>query len=324
VCYVIIDFTPLLTDLETYREGLIDEKDFELHAAIELLNTVGHYRHYFQSRDAEHVVVIGFVRDGYIYEKHQKILDMFYSFTNYFPNIYMIPNIMECKSSLTLHVVATVVNYMKSVSPAAKTKYSSIYVISSINSDRQLMCLFPTKVAVTIYKGYGFSATTFLYKEDLMKKILKSEDNYKNFRHKAELEYMNVLIGKYLNSVRYRNSRFDSVKINYKRIKTKDKLELLNYFIEKCYDPSQQISICNQFVLYLQGLGEIDSAEGTNALMQYESYFDYRFHHAGKMNEIIIPLFNTWKKKIKDYAISRQSENFKILQSHLAYINWLM
>lgn len=323
-CYVPIDFTPLLNDFDSYREGLVDDKEFEMHAAIELLNVAAHWKHYFASRNAYHVIIVCFVRDGIVYDKFKKILDMFYDFTNYFPNIYMIPNIMTSKSSLHVHVVAAVLNYIKSVSPSSKVKHSSIFVISAINSDKQLMFLFPTKVACTIYKGYAFSATTFLYKEKQMIKIMKHEDYYKNFRHKAELEYMNVLVGRYLNTVKFKNSKLDSVRVKFVHSKTMDKINFINDFIENHYDPSQQITICNQFLLYLQSAGEVDTLEGVNALVSYEKYFDFRAQNVGKINEVIIPLFQAWKKKIKDYAIARQSENFNILKEHLAYLNWLL
>jgi len=323
-CYVAIDFTSILTDMDTFREGLVDDKDFELHATIELLNIAAHYRHWYKTRDCYHVVIVTFVRDGTVYEKYKKILDMFYEFTNYFPNLYFIPNIAASRTALHSHIVAAVISYMKSISPTAKTKHSSIFVISSIGSDRQLMYLFPTRIACTIYKGYGFSATTFLTKEKHLIKMMKSIDNYKNFRHKAELEYMNVLVGKYLNSVKFRNAKLDAVRIKYTHFKNVEKIAIITDFIENHYDPSQQIGICNQFLLYLQSRGEIDSLEGVNALMSYESYFDFRFQNIGKLNETIIPLFNAWKKKIKDYSIARQSENFTLLKNHMPYINWLM
>lgn len=323
-CYVAVDFTSILTDFDTYREGLVDEEDYEFHVAIELLNIIAHWKHYFRTRDCYHVVIVAFVRDGVVYEKYKKILDMVYEFTNFFPNVYFIPNILACKTSLYVHVVAAVINHMKEISPTSKTKHSCIFVVSSIGSDRQLMCLFPTKISCTIYKGYGFSATTFLTKEKYLTKIMKSEENYKNFRHKAELEYMNVLVGKYINSMRLRNAKLDSIKLRYKSYKTVDKLALLNEFIETVYDPSQQINISNQFMLFLQSKSEIDSLDGVNNLISYESYFDYRFQNIGKLNEVIIPIFDSWKKKIKDYSISRQSENFKLIRSHMPYINWLL
>lgn len=323
-CYVALNLTAVLNDFETFREGLVEDKDFELHAAIELLNIVAHWKHWFRTRQAYHVVIVTFVRDGTVYEKYTKILDMFYEFTNFFPNVYFIPNIAGSRTTLHSHIVAAVIGYMKSISPTAKTKHSSIFVISSINSDRQLMFLFPTRIACTIYKGYGFSSTTFLTKEKQLIKLMKSEENYKNFRHKAELEYMNVFIGKYFNSTKLRNAKLDSIKIKYTHFKNVEKIAIINDFIENHYDPSQQLGICNQFLLYLQSMGEIDSLDGVNALISYESYFDYRFQNAGKLNEIIIPIFEAWKKKIKDYSIARQSENFNLLKNHMPYINWLI
>ena len=323
VCYVAIDFTSVLADLDAFKEGLVDEKDYDLHVAIELLNCIGHYKHYFQTRSAEHVIVICFVRDGYIYDKYKSILDLFYEFTNFFPNVYFIPNIMERKSSLTIHIVAAILNHIHSISPAAKTKHTSIFVMSSAGVNRQLMYLFPTKLAYTIYKGFGFSATVFLNKEDCLKKIIKSDDNYVGFTHKAELEYMNVLIGKYLNSVKFK-SKFDSVKIDYTHSRIKDKINIINDFIENNYDPNKGFPICQQFILYLQSSGEIKTEDELNALTKYESQFDFRYQNLNQLNEVLVPLFDTWKKKIKDYTIARQSENFNILRSHMAYINWLM
>lgn len=322
ICYVMINFSELLSNLDAFRSGLVDDKDFTIHAAIECLNVYSHYKHYFQTRDAYHVILVGYVRDSYIYNENKEILDMLYEFTKYFPNIYLIPNIAN-KGVLHVHIAAAVIEYMKKMTPNKKN-YSSIYVISNISSDRQLLFTFPTKNAVAIYKGYGFTGTVFLNKYDYIAKIMKSKENYVNFPNKAELEYMNVLVGKYLNSVKFKHSKMDTLKVNYKTTRTADKILLLERFISDAYDPSKQMNISKQFILFLQSQGEIINTGGVNNLTFYETYFDYRYQNIGKLNEIIIPLFNSWKQKIKDYSIARASEGFKILQQHEMYLNWLI
>lgn len=322
-CFICINFTQLLIDLETFREGLVDEKEFTLHAAIELLNVYAHYKHYFQTRDANHVILIGYVRDKRTYEKYKEILDSVYEMTTYFPNIYLLPNITS-KNTLSVHIVESVLINMYKTMGTLKNKFSSIFIVSNTNVDRQLMCAFPTRAAYVMHKGYGFSNTVFLSKEEYLLKITKTKENYDNMLHKAELEYMNILVGKYFNTVKLKLSKTDNIKINYKHSRLIDKINNLNDFIENVYDPVKNIGISKQFLLYLKSKGEIATTEGIDALTNYESYFDYRYQNIGSLNEITMIIFKTWKQKIRDYAIARESENYKILLDHLMYSNWLL
>lgn len=320
-CYVLIDFMSLLSNISSFKEGLVDDKDYELHVAIECLNIFAHYKHYFQTRDANHVILIGFVKDNFYYDKNQKVLDMLYEFSNYFPNIYTIPKIIN-KNGLYTHIVENIVYSMRNASNSSKTKQSSIFLISPNSSDRQLMFSFPTRTAYTVFKGYGFSKTNFISKDELLIKIMKNEDNYNNFEHKAELEYMCVLLGKYFNTFKFKNPKFDN-NIEFKHTRMNDKIIIVNEFIEKEYNVEAVDNMCLQFLKYLLKLGEIDDV-GFKYFSEYEQIYDYRFQNSSKINEVVIPLFRQWKQKIRDYSIARESENYKILISHMLYTNWLL
>lgn len=322
-CYVCINFSQLLIDLDSFREGIVDEKDFIMHAAIELINVYAHYKHYFQTRDANHVILIGYVRDKRTYEKYKELLDAVYEMTTYFPNIYLIPDINN-KYTPTVHIVESILINMQKTMGTVKNKFSSIYLVSCTGIDKQLLCAFPTRAAFAMYKGYGFSNTVFLSKEEYLIKIVRNKENYDNFKHKAELEYMSVFLGKYFNTVRLKMPKIDNIKITYKHSRVIDKENILNDFIENVYDPTKMIGISQQFLMYLKGKSEITTSEGINALTFYEQCFDYRYQNVGSLNEITMIIFKTWKQKIKDYAIARESENYKTLLEHLMYSNWLL
>lgn len=320
-CYVLIDFMSLFTNVQSFKEGLVDDKDFDMHVAIECLNIYAHYKHYFQTRDANHVILIGFVKDKYFYEKNKNIMDMLYEFSKFFPNIYTIPNIIN--KGLNTHIVENVIINMRGAFNSSQAKQSAIFLMSSNSSDRQLLFAFPTKTAYTIFKGYGFGPTTFMSKEDILLKIMKKQEYLDNFNHKAELEYLNVLLGKFFNTVKFKNPKFDKATINYKHTRIQDKINVLNDFVEKTYNPSLTDNMCLQFMKYLLSIGEIDD-DGFSKLSEYEQFYDYRFQNSSRINEITVPLFKQWKQKIKDYSISRESENYKLLVSHMMYTNWLL
>mgnify|MGYP003293958952 CR=1 FL=1 len=106
----------------------IDEKDFEIHACISILNIYGHYKHFFKTNDARHVIILGYVKDNYTYNQYSKVLDGLGEFCNFFPNVYTIPKIL-LDNRLYVHIVAALMQYMYKMTP--KPNHSSIYVISN-------------------------------------------------------------------------------------------------------------------------------------------------------------------------------------------------
>ena len=142
--FVPINITNLLKDLEMFKESLIDVRDFEFHAAVSILNLYAHYKHYFMINDANHVIIIGYVKDNYIYDRYKDILDQVVDYCGFFPNIYTVPKIL-LDNRFYMHIVSAIMMYMKSVFPT--TNYSSIFVVSNFSMDRQMMCLFPTYAA---------------------------------------------------------------------------------------------------------------------------------------------------------------------------------
>lgn len=314
-CIVAIDFTAIAYDMMKFKESLIDDKDFEIHVAIEIMNTFAHYKHYFKSRDCNKVTVLGFVRSNNVFEMAENIFKIVVTLADYFPGVYMLSNIAR---GFHVHTIAGMIDYIKSVS--LKDAQFSIYVISAVPIDKQLICIIPSYQAYFIHKGYEFQPTVFLSKEDYLKKIIKSEENYNLFSHKAELGYMNVCVGRYMNTLVFKHNK----NVKFKRTKSKDKINHLNTFISSVYNPSIDVNMTKQFMSYLRETEEIPDNEQYENFTDYERCYDYRFQDTGMIKKILVPLFDNWRLKIKDYDMTRKSENYKILVEHDMQYNWLL
>ena len=57
--------------------------------------------------------------------------------------------------------------------------------------------------------------------------------------------------------------------------------------------------------------------------LEYVKRCDFRFKNIGVLNTALAPVVKNKKKKIKDYAIARESEQYKLLVKHELYIDWL-
>lgn len=314
-CIVAIDFTTVIYEMVKLKDFLIDTKDFDIHVAIEIMNVFAHYKHYFKSRDCNKVTVLGFVRGNKVYESAETIFKIVVTLADYFPGVFMLSNIAK---GFHVHTIAGMIAYIKSVS--LKDTQFSVYVVSGIPLDKQLMCVIPTYQAYFIHKGFDFRPTIYLSKEDYLKKIMKTQENYDLFSHKAELGYMNVSIGRYFNTLIFKQDK----PINLKRSKLKDKIDHFNEFISSVYNPSFNENMTKQFIYYLKNIKEIPDEKQYKNFLEYERCYDYRFQDTGMIKNILVPLFNNWRLKIKDYDMTRKSENYKILVEHDMQYNWLL
>ena len=109
-------------------------------------------------------------------------------------------------------------------------------------------------------------------------------------------------------------------KIEFKHNKNVDKINILTTFLDKVYDQNSTNSVSIQFLEYLIQSHEIDIPK---PLYSFEMMYDYRCQKVSILNNITIPILNSWKKKIKDYNLARESEKYKSLISHQLFSNWL-
>lgn len=315
--YVPINLTSILTELYTFKESLINVEGFEIHVAISILNIFAHYKHFFQIKNASHVIVLGYVRDNWVYNKYKDVLDQVVDYCEFFPNIYMMAKIM-CDNRLYMHLVASAISYMKSISP--NIHQSSIFVVSNTVIDRQLMCVFPTKDAYTIFKNYARKAE-IIEKTSYMRGLFNKPQFYDESPYKSQLEQMNVLLGVYFGKFKTIAKRLNKdAKIEYAHNKTNDKMNILSEFLNKVYDQNSTNSVSVQFIEYLVQSNELTVPK---PLYSFESMYDYRCQRVSVLHNIVIPILNSWKKKIKDYNLARESEKYKTLISHQLFSNWL-
>ena len=318
--YVPINLTSILMDLESFKESLVDDKDFEIHAAISILNIFAHYKHFFQIKNANHVIILGYVKDNWVYDKHKKILDQVVDYCGFFPNVYMMARIL-CKGAMYVHLVASTISYMKSISP--NIHQSSVIVVSNTVADRQLMCTFPTKCAYTVFKNFN-RKVEIIEKTSYMRGLFNKPQYYDESSHKSQLEQMNVLLGMYFGKFKnWMLKRFSSSSVKYVHSKYNDKINILSEFLDKVYDQNSTDSTSKQFFKYLMDSNEfVDNGECEKAKV-FEMWYDYRCQNTHELNNVMIPVLNSWKKKIKDYALARESESYKTLISHQLFSNWL-
>ena len=320
--YVPINISNLLLDFAQFKTSLIDVKDFEMHAAISILNLFAHYRHFFKLKDANHIIIIGYVNNNYVYDQNKEIIDQVVDYCNFFPNVYMIPKILLDNRMYT-HIVSAVMCYMKSVSP--NIHQSSIFVVSNSSIDRQMMCLFPTRCAYTLLKSY-MNQPQIIEKTEYMRAIMTKPMFYDGSPYKAQLECMNVLLGRYFNSM-FKNAskkiNKENTKMRYLHNKSVDKAGIISQFLSGVYDQNSAKSVSTQMMMYLRSSGELLDSNTSEIFTTFEKLYDFRYQNLGELNQTIIPLITYWRKKIKDYTLARDCESYKALIAHPLFSNWL-
>ena len=329
-CYVPINLTSLVYEFARLKEAIVDTTDFELHASISILNLYAHYKHYFKSRGAKNVIIMGYVKDVYVYRKYKYILDRVYNYSVFFPGIYTVPDITEPKTPI-MYIVASALSYMNEANKSPQflfdgSRSCNIFVISSSPHDRQLMLAFETNVAAVIFKNSYTRKEVVLTKEDYMRKLCKKEELYDNCSRKSDLELLNFFIGRYFGTMRIRFFYRKDVTevIHFKTKGYSKKMKLIMKFIEEKYDPVSEKNMIHQLLDYFKDIGELLDKSEWQSLYIYEKEFDYHMQNKGNLLRTIAALIEIWLKKIKDYEINRQSESYQKLIEHQLSINWLM
>lgn len=318
--YMAVNVTQLVSDLMMFRQTLVNVEDFELHCAISIMNLFAHYKHFYIGRmEVPRCIIIGFVKDGFFYEKNSQLLDMIVSICDFFKDVYFVPNIYRYNMT---HIVCACLQYMDTFSVQRKTTPRTVHVLSAYNMDKQILTCIPTKTAHKFAKKMSGTLDD-VSKDSLMMDLFKNPSYYFNSVHKSEIDALVMQIGKFLNTMVCTPSKERSYSVKYTISRVKDKVELITDFLDNLYDISSIDSIAVQFFKFLQTKNVFASQADENAYLEYVKRCDFRFKNIGVLNTALAPVVNTWRKKIKDYAIARESERYKLLVKHELYIDWL-
>jgi hypothetical protein len=263
--------------------------------------------------------MIGYVKDKYTYTQHENLIRMITSICDYFPNVYFMSPMGNIPTVISVHAM------LKCIHNTTITQSKPIIHVYSVHTvDKQLLTAFPAKSAFKICKGYT-GQLDILAKEDFIKGIFKSSTYYDETMYKSEIERLIVPIGLYFSTYNCASS-FDKDKcpVTFVRKHLKNKVVLLNDFLTTRYDSKSMIkNISEQFYDFLCET-ELANPESLKNFFEYERRHDYHFQDTGFLAKFVVPLFETWSKKIKDYAMHQESENFKMLVKHQLYANWLL
>lgn len=323
VVFVPIDLTGLVNEFLDFKEALTDTEDFDLHASVTILNLYAHYKHYFMLHKAQKAIVIGYVKDKYNYGKAKHILNMVVDFCNFFPGVYTVPDIYE-NNHYYIHAVCAILIYMKKMVRDSKT---GILCVGANVVNRQLMYLFANVFAYSCFRLTFNQHMKFVSKMDHLKRIIGGEKLYYSALNKHEIQYLNVFLARFMNFDKsYHNllpKKTGKNIIRFTKRKTQDKIKMLSTFLVNVYDPERAEPMSVQFYLYVLAEGMFADKESYENFRLYLRLFDYRFQNQGRINEVIVPLLRSWSKKVKDFAINRQSESYKRLIKHQLYVNWL-
>lgn len=321
--YFVINLSKLFNDLYDFKNTLVDDTDFELHCLISIMNLFGHYKHFYKTRaDVVRCTVIGYLKDGYTYSKYEKLANMLFESCTFFKDVYFIPKVYDYNYA---HVVMTCIQYMDSFS-SHKNLGRSIHVFSQYNIDKQIMCAIPTKSAQWFTKNMA-GKPKGMSKNEVMNKLFKDPNFYEMNEYKSELEALIVPIGKFTNNMictsQPKKNVVNPYKVLYNIRNAAEKEEFIKNFFKHDYKPEDMTGISHQFYHCLKNQGVFVSEVDAKNFESYLAVCDFRFKNIGKMRAILAPLINTWKTKIKDYAIARESEQYKILVKHELFVNWL-
>jgi hypothetical protein len=321
IVYVPINITILLTELKQFGETIDDNKEFIMHCAIAILNLFAHYKHYYATRNAAGVVLVGYVKDSFHYRKFHNIISIIEDLCEFFPHVYFMGDVASMKHTI---LVGALLKYIHSIT--INKLDSIIHVYSSLNVDKQLMCIFPTTVSYKICKLMNTSKVEFLSKNQFIYKIFK--ENKEVFDtvclYKYEIERLIVILGIYFGSYEcYSASEKNAYTFSFIKENIRNRVKHILFFIEKVYDKeNDKININQQFTLFLQNY--LTNKVDLESLKSYTRRYDYFSHQGSYMHNFMRSIYAAYNTKIKDYNIAKESEKYRLLITHQLYANWLM
>jgi hypothetical protein len=315
-----INITIALQDIEKFKETILDTKDFSLHAGIAIANLFAHYKHYYTTKQASGVIIIGYVKDNFYYRQFHSIIKIIENICEFFPHIFFMNNIGSLKHTI---LVAGLLQHIHTFT--ITQQQSSIHVYSSLNVDKQLLCLFPTKEAYKVCKPMNGSTVEFLSKRQFIKKIFKDNDAAYGmvYTYKSEIERLSVLLGIYLGSYEcYSSSEKKTFTFSFKRETIKNKVIRFKDFLERFSKDDLGMNINAQFLNFLKS--NLDNYVDLESLKTYAHRYDYFTHQGKYLNGIMSQLYGSLRVKLKDYTMSKETEKYRLFIHHQLYANWLM
>ena len=316
-----INIMGILSDLDAYKETVEDILNFELNAAISIVNLFAHYKHYYQSRNALTVTIVGYVRDSYNYQKYKDTLSYIEEITNYFKDIYLLKKIDSGISLKALIAIFETIFEVRSKTSKAET---CVHIYSPYQLDKILLCAFyRASDVIKLHKDFTTGIIQVLDKEKYLNDtIFKGHYYYQNSARKAEIERLSTLLGIYFKTldVRFKEERKNKP-ILFKKKTVIKKIESLDTFLSTVYSVNDPNTITKQFIDYIVQ-NEIEQQYIAN-LMEYENTYDYFYQNATMMKKIVEPIFTSWKQKLKDHKLEKDSERYKLFVNNELQINWL-
>jgi hypothetical protein len=311
----------VLNELKQFGDSLYDNKDFNLHCGIAIMNLFAHYKHYYVNRKAAQVNIIGYVKDNYQYKQYHGIIAIIENLCEFFPHIYFMNNVAPIKHTI---LVAAYINYLRSITVSGLS--CSIHVYSSYNIDKQLLCIIPTQNAYKICKLMNTSKVDFLSKRQFIAKLFKDNNDAYEIVHtfKPEIERLNVILGVFLGSYECDSSSekeyftFSFIRENIK----KKSGHIYEYFTNYYNKEDPRFNINNQFINFLSSflINPVDIA----SLRNYANRYDYFSHEGQYLHKFMREIHNSHRIKIKDYEMSKETEKYRLLIEHQLYANWLL
>jgi hypothetical protein len=319
--YVPINVTVLLSELKEFGDSLYDKKDFNLHCAIAVMNVFAHYKHYYMTLKALRVIIIGFVKDSFYYKQFRGIISIIENICEFMPHVYFMGDVASIKHTI---LVGAFLSYIQSNTISSSP--CSMHIYSSLNVDKQLLCLFPTKESYKICKPMNGNHVDFLSKRQFIQKLFKDNETIFSYVHtyKSEIERLNVIIGVFLGTYEcYSKSEKNNFTFSFIRETLKNRTLHLLHFFQNKYDKNNTTQNINkQFTLYLKSF--LSNPVDLESLKTYINRYDYFYHEGRYMHNIMKELYNTYKVKILDYEIAKESEKYRLLINHPLYANWLL
>jgi hypothetical protein len=321
IVYVPINISLVLAELKQFGDTLYDTKDFNLHCAIAIMNLFAHYKHYYKNHQTAQVIIIGFVKDNYLYKQFHGIITIIENLCEFFPHVYFINNSAPIKHTI---LVAAYINYLRSINLSGLD--CSLHLYSSFNIDKQLLCVIPTKESYRICKLMNTNKVDFLSKRQFINKIFKDNDKAFELVHtfKPEIERLNVILGVFFGSYEC-NSGLEKEHFTFTFIRETIKnraTHLLEFFTRYYNKDDPEHNINNQFINFLSSYltNPVDIA----SLKNYTNRYDYFSHEGRYLHKFMREIHNSNRVKIKDYEMSKETEKYRLLIEHQLYANWLL
>jgi hypothetical protein len=302
ICFNATQLVNLFDDLEAQ---FIDSGDFLFHAMIELLNVLGHYKHFYTSRLKGRTTVILYLNSYRDYQNHKVLLDKVKKACDYFPGIFYIEPISQKENSYP-HIVRGVIECLKAKDDA-KNIQTVIHVYSIHTVDMQLM-LATTSPDNRVIKMMDFRHIVYT-RNTLFTRVFGDKEMYYKSLDKPTLEALIIPLGLYMGTL---VKGANPVTVTLKK---GEKLQTIRQFVEINRGVTGE-KLIESFAINLI------PSEFQDLFMKYIKEHDFNYNKY--VIDIVKDLIATWSNKIKDFNVIKEDTKVKILQEHSLNLNWVL